>query len=68
LGGLLQFMDKEKRWYEYRGKMYLVKNGRYIREYTYRDSSDRRRMTKIWMTELLKKEGDYYELIYSPKI
>jgi hypothetical protein len=61
-------MKREKRWYDNRGKMYLVKNSRYIREYSYQNTHDRKRMTKIWMSELLKKEGDQYELIYSPQI
>ena len=68
MGGLLMCMKKVKKWYEYRGKMYLIKNSKYIREYSYQNTSDRKRMTRIWMSEITKTEDNFYELIYSPQI
>lgn len=62
-------MKKEKeKWYKEKGKMQLFKNDYLIREYTYPNVHDRRRMYKIWMVEIKPDGKDCYELIIKPEI
>lgn len=61
-------MAKEKRWYEYAGHMYLIKNGYQIREYRYNHAHDRKRIHRIWMSELTLTDYDIFEIIISPEI
>jgi hypothetical protein len=59
-------MKKEKDWYKTKGLMHLFKNDKLIREYRYNDSYNRRRMYKIWMSEIKPNGTDTYELIIKP--
>jgi hypothetical protein len=60
-------MKKEReKWYKEKGKMQLFKNDNLIREYTYPNVHDRRRMYKIWMSEIKLNGIDTYELIIKP--
>jgi len=61
-------MKKEKERYRAKGKMYLFKNDKLIREYRYNDSYNRRRIYKIWMIEIKPDGKDCYELIIKPEI
>ena len=61
--------DKEKeKWYKGKGAMQLFKNENLIREYRYTDTYDRKRMYKIWMSEIKLNGIDCYELIIKPNI
>ena len=59
-------MNKEKDWYKMKGKMLLLKNEHPIREYRFNVVQDRRRMYKIWMSEVKLNGIDKYELIIKP--
>ena len=62
-------MKKEKgreEWYKIKGVMQLLKNDRVIREYKFYDIYDRRRMLKIWQSEVKPNGTDCYELIIKP--
>lgn len=48
--------------------MQLFKNDNLIREYRYTDTYDRKRMYKIWMSEIKPNGIDCYELIIKPNI
>ena len=61
-------MKKETERYRAKGKMYLFKNDKLIREYRYNDSYNRRRIYKIWMIEIKPDGKDCYELIIKPEI
>jgi hypothetical protein len=49
-----------------KGKMLLLKNEHPIREYKFTMVQDRRRMYKIWMSEIKPNGIDTYELIIKP--
>lgn len=51
-----------------KGQMQLFKNDRLIREYNYNDCYNRRRVLKIWQSEVKPNGTDYYELIIKPLI
>jgi hypothetical protein len=56
-------MKKEREWYKIKGKMVLLKNEHPIREYRFNKVQDRRRMYKIWHSEIKPNGIDTYELI-----
>jgi len=56
-------MKKERDWYKIKGKMQLLKNEHPIREYRFNSVYDRRRMYKIWNSEIKPNGTDVYELI-----
>jgi len=56
-------MKKERDWYKMRGKMLLLKNEHPIREYRFNSVYDRRRMYKIWNSEIKPNGKDEYYLI-----
>ena len=56
-------MKKERDWYKMKGKMQLFKNDHVIREYRYNSVYDRRRMYKIWHSEIKPNGKDEYYLI-----
>lgn len=43
--------------------MQLLKSDKLIREYKFHTAHDRRRMLKIWQSEVKPNGVDYYELI-----
>ena len=59
-------MKEEKKWYRTKGIMHLFKNDKLIREYRYNDIYNRRRICKIWMSEIKPNGEDCYELIIKP--
>jgi hypothetical protein len=59
-------MQREKEWYKMRGKMQLLKNEHPIREYRFNSVYERRRMYKIWHSEIKPNGKDTYELIIKP--
>ena len=61
-------MKKEKEWYRAKGKMYLFKNDKLIREYRYNDSYNRRRIYKIWMIEIKPNGIDELVLVIKPNL
>lgn len=46
-----------------KGTMQLFKNDMLIREYNFEDAHNRRRMLKIWNSEIKPNGKDVYELI-----
>lgn len=54
---------KEKEWYKQVGMMRLFKNDRLIREFKFHDVSNRRRILKIWNSEVKPNGVDKLELI-----
>ena len=54
---------KEKAWYNTKGVMKLFKNDIVIREYKFYDAYRRRRVLKIWNSEVKPNGIDRYELI-----
>ncbi len=58
---------KEKEWYKAKGIMHLFKNSHLIREYKYFGTNDRKRMYKIWYSEIKPNGIDCYELIIKPE-
>jgi len=62
-------MKKENgKWYKEKGKMQLFKNDNLIREYTYPNVHDRRRMYKIWMIEIKPNGIDELVLVIKPNL
>ena len=62
-------MKKEReKWYKEKGKMQLFKNDYLIREYTYPNVHDRRRMYKIWMIEIKPNGIDELVLVIKPNL
>jgi len=59
---------KNQKWYKGKGVINLFKNDNLIREYRYTDTYDRKRMCKIWMSEIKPNGIDCYELIIKPNI
>ena len=45
-----------------KGYMKLFKNDRLIRQYKFQSAQDRRRMLRIWNSEIKPNGVDYYEL------
>ena len=60
--------EKEKDWYKTKGVMRLFKSDKLIREYRYNDSYNRRRIYKIWMTEIKPNGVDELVLIIKPNL
>ena len=56
-------MKEKKDWYKIKGTMQLFKNDILIREYKFNDIHDRRRMFKIWNSEVKPNGIDKLELI-----
>jgi hypothetical protein len=67
IGKLKRRMIKEKSWYKSRCYMQLFKNNKIIREYRFHDTYNRRRMLKIWNSEVKPNGIDCYELIIIPE-
>jgi hypothetical protein len=57
---------KEKDWYRTKGVMRLFKSNKLIREYRYNDSYNRRRIYKIWMSEVKPNGIDELVLTIKP--
>ena len=57
---------KEKDWYKTKGVMRLFKSNKLIREYRYNDSYNRRRIYKIWMSEVKPNGIDELVLTIKP--
>ena len=51
-----------------KGTIQLFKNEMLIREYEFQDVQDRRRMLKIWKSEIKSNGNDIYYLIIKLKI
>jgi hypothetical protein len=58
--------EKEKDWYKTKGVMRLFKSNKLIREYRYNDSYNRRRIYKIWMSEVKPNGIDELVLTIKP--
>ena len=58
----------EKDWYKMKGVMQLFKNDNLIREYKFNTVFDRRRILKIWNSEVKPNGIDTYELIIKLEI
>jgi hypothetical protein len=58
--------EKEKDWYKTKGVMRLFKSDKLIREYRYNDSYNRRRIYKIWMSEVKPNGIDELVLTIKP--
>ena len=63
IGKLKRRMIKEKSWYKSRGYMQLFKNDKLIREYRFNGTYNRRRMLKIWNSEIKPNGIDEYYLL-----
>jgi hypothetical protein len=63
IGKLKRRMIKEKSWYKSKGYMQLFKNNKLIREYRFHDTYNRRRMLKIWNSEIKPNGIDEYYLL-----
>ena len=50
-----------------KGEIQLFKNHRLIREYRFQSAHDRRRILRIWNSEI-KLNGDEYYLIIKPNL
>ena len=61
-------MKKAKDWYRMRGVMQLIKDERVIREYRFNDIYARRKMQRIWNSEVKPNGVSRYELIIIPEI
>jgi hypothetical protein len=61
-------MKKAKDWYRTRGVMQLLKDERVIREYRYNDIYARRKILRIWNSEIKPNGVSRYELIIVPEI
>jgi len=59
-------LKKEKDWYKTKGVMRLFKSDKLIREYRYNDSYNRRRIYKIWMSEVKPNGIDELVLTIKP--
>jgi len=55
--------EKGKEWYKIKGTMQLFKNDMLIREYKFNDIYGRRRILKIWNSEVKPNGIDKLELI-----
>ena len=51
-----------------KGEIQLFKNDRLIREYRFQSSHDRRRINKIWESEIKRNGEDCYYLIIKPDL
>ena len=60
--------EKGKYWHKMKGTMHLFKNDMLIREYKFNDIHDRRRMLRIWNTEIKPNGKDDYYLIIKPNL
>jgi hypothetical protein len=58
--------EKEKDWYKTKGVMRLFKSDKLIREYRYNDSYNRRRIYKIWISEIKPNGIDELVLTIKP--
>jgi hypothetical protein len=61
-------MKKPKDWYKQKGMMELIKDDRVIRQYRYNDSYSRRKIQRIWNSEVKPNGVSRYELIIIPEI
>ena len=61
-------MKKPKYWYKQKGMMELIKDDRVIRQYRYNDSYSRRKIQRIWNSEVKPNGVSRYELIIIPEI
>ena len=59
---------KEKNWYKAKGMMFLFRENTIIREYRYNDSYNRRRILRIWNSEIKPNGEDKYYLVIKPNI
>lgn len=59
---------KEKNWYKTKGTMLLFRGNTIIREYRYSDSYNRRRILRIWNSEIKPNGEDEYYLVIKPDI
>ena len=59
---------KEKEWYKTKGKMQLFKGEVLIRQYNFYDSYNRRRILRIWKSEIKPNGEDEYYLIIKPNL
>ena len=59
---------KEKEWYKTKGKMQLFKGEVLIRQYNFYDSYNRRRILRIWKSEIKPNGIDEYYLIIKPNL
>ena len=61
-------MKKERDWYRVKGTMQLIKDERVIRQYRFNDIYARRRMLRIWNSEVNPNGISCYKLIIIPEI
>ncbi len=61
-------MKKPKDWYKQKGTMELIKDDRIIRQYRYNDSYSRRKIQRIWNSEVKPNGVSVYELIIRPEV
>ena len=61
-------MKKPKDWYKQKGTMELIKDDRIIRQYRYNDSYSRRKIQRIWNSEVKPNGVSVYELIIRPDV
>jgi hypothetical protein len=59
---------KEKEWHQMKGKIQLFKNDRLIREYGFQHIYGRRRILRIWISEIKPNGEDEYYLIIKPNL
>jgi hypothetical protein len=57
-----------KEWYKTKGIIQLFKNDRIIREFKFQSAHDRRRMLRIWNSEIKPNGKDEYYIIIKPHI
>ena len=57
-----------KEWYKIKGEIQLFKNDRLIREYRFHKAHDRRRILRIWNSEIKPNGKDEYYLIIKPQL
>jgi len=60
-------MKKPKDWHKQKGTMELIKDDRVIRQYRYNDSYSRRKIQRIWNSEVKPNGVSLYELIIRPE-
>jgi hypothetical protein len=53
----------KKEWYKIKGVIQFFKNDKIIREYKFNSAHDRRRILKIWNSEVKPNKVDEYYLI-----
>lgn len=56
-------MKKVKDWYRIKGTMELIKDDRVIRQYRFNDIYQRRKILRIWNSEVKPNGTSTYELI-----